>query len=67
MNKIRNQGEGDYASAKKFDDQEAAFAKSGKVKAAAMAAKAALDGPEAADLDVARVASAKGRSVSKNR
>ncbi len=29
------QGEGDYESAKKFDDQEAAFAKSGRVDQAA--------------------------------
>ena len=29
------QGEGDYASAKKFDDDEAAFAKSGRVQQAA--------------------------------
>jgi hypothetical protein len=29
------QGEGDYASAKKFDDEEAAFVKSGRVDQAA--------------------------------
>jgi hypothetical protein len=29
------QGEGDYESAKKFDDQEAAFARSGRVDQAA--------------------------------
>ena len=59
------QGEGDYISAKKFDDEEAAFAKSGKVEKAAAEAKAALDGPEGAELEAARRASAEGKSVKK--
>jgi hypothetical protein len=59
------QGEGDYVSAKRFDDEEAAFAKSGKVAAAAKAAKDALDGPEGAELEAARLASAKGESLAK--
>jgi hypothetical protein len=57
------QGEGDYISAKKFDDEEAAFAKSGKVEKAATEAKAALDGPEGAKLEAARKASAAGKSL----
>jgi hypothetical protein len=61
VSKIQNQGEGDYNSAKKFDEEESAFAKSGKVDPAANAAKLALDGPEATELEAARVASAKGR------
>jgi len=63
MSKTPNQGEGDYISAKKFDDKEAAFAKSGKVSSAAKAAREALDGPEGADLEAARAASAKGGSL----
>ncbi len=57
------QGEGDYISAKKFDDEEAAFAKSGKVDKAAAEAEAALDGPEGAELEAARKASAAGKSL----
>jgi hypothetical protein len=59
------QGEGDYKSAKRFDDEEAAFAKSGKVAPAAKAAKDAIDGPEGAELEAARIASAKGESLAK--
>ncbi len=59
------QGEGDYKSAKRFDDEEAAFAKSGKVEAAAKEAAEAIDGPEGADLEAARIASAKGESLAK--
>ena len=56
------QGEGDNASAKRFDNEEAAFVHSGKVAAAARAADAALDGPEGVELEAARQASAKGKS-----
>lgn len=56
------QGEGNYDAARKFDQEEAAFAKSGKVDAAAKAAKEALDGPEAADLEAARVSTGKGET-----
>ena len=65
MPKTPNQGEGDYISAKRFDEEEAAFAKSGKVARAAAAAAAALDGPEGPELEAAREASAKGKSVKK--
>jgi hypothetical protein len=61
------QGEGDYASAKRFDDEEGAFAKSGKVAAAAREAEEAIDGPEAVELEAARAASAKGESLNKKR
>jgi hypothetical protein len=61
------QGEGDYVSAKKFDDEEAAFVKSG-VKSGKIAKKAreaaeALDGPEGPELERARKLSAEGKSL----
>ena len=54
-------GEGDYASARKYDAEQAAFAKSGKVASKARAAAEALSGPEREALEAARKASAKGR------
>ena len=57
------QGEGDYAAARKFDKEQAAFAKSGAVEKKAAEAEAALDGPEGADLEAARQAAARGESV----
>ena len=55
------QGEGDYVSAKKYDDAQAAFAKSGKVEEGARKAEQALDDPaQAADLEKARAEAAKG-------
>jgi hypothetical protein len=57
------QGEGDYAGARKFDAEQAKFAKSGKVAAKAAGAKAALNGPQGADLQAARRAAARGESV----
>ncbi len=54
------QGEGNYEAARKFDKEEAAFANSGKVEAAAKAAKDALDGPEAEALEAARQSTASG-------
>jgi hypothetical protein len=59
------QGEGDYASARKFDKDERDFVKNGPVEAKAREAADALDGPEAEALEAARVASAKGESVKK--
>jgi hypothetical protein len=56
------QGEGDYISAKKFQDEEHEFAANGPVKQKAREAADALDGPEAAALEEARAASAKGKS-----
>ena len=45
------QGEGDYISAKRFDDEERSFVKSGQVEKKAREAADALDGPEAAELE----------------
>jgi hypothetical protein len=59
------QGEGDYVSAKRFDDEEAAFVKSGKVAKKAREAADALDGPEGAELERARKLSAQGKSLHK--
>ncbi|HEY5105755.1 MAG TPA: hypothetical protein VII73_03160 [Caulobacteraceae bacterium] len=59
------QGEGDHASARKFDKEQSQFAASGKVDAAGKAAKKALEGPEGADLEAARAAAAKGESQRK--
>ena len=66
-NSMPLQGEGDYAAARKFDQEEAAFAKSGKVAPKAAEAKAALDGPEGPELEAARSAAAKGESIKKRR
>jgi len=62
-NPMPMQGEGDYAGARKFDAEQAKFAKSGQVVSKAAEAKAALDGPEGADLEAARQAAARGESV----
>ena len=57
------QGEGDYDAARKFDAEERSFVQSGKVEAKAREAEQALDGPEGAELEAARKASAEGHSV----
>ena len=57
------QGEGDYKSARKFQAEEQAFVKSGRVEQKAREAADALDGPEGPELEAARKASAEGRSV----
>ncbi len=54
------QGEGDYVSARKFQEAEQAFAQSGKVEAKAREAADALDGPEGAELEAARRRTAQG-------
>ena len=59
------QGEGDYEAARKFDKEERSFVESGKVEAGAKAAREALDGPEAADLEAARQSSARGETLKK--
>jgi len=61
------QGEGDYVSAKKFDDEERSFVESGRVAKKAREAADALDGPEGAELERARKASAQGKSLPKGR
>jgi hypothetical protein len=57
------QGEGDYDSARRFQKAEQDFVRSGPVEQKAREAADALDGPEAAELEAARKASAEGRSV----
>jgi len=56
------QGEGDYASARKFDKEQARFASSGKVEGKAREAEEALDGPEGESLEAARKSSARGET-----
>jgi hypothetical protein len=58
----KNQGEGDYESARKFDAEQEAFAKSGKVDQAAKEAADALDGPEGAELEKARIETGEGKT-----
>jgi hypothetical protein len=48
------QGEGNYDAARKFDAEERAFVKSGKVEQKAKEAEQALDGPEGEELERAR-------------
>ena len=60
-NAPKNQGEGDYEAARRFDTAEAAFAKSGKVEDAARQAAEALEGPEGEELEAARKAASKGQ------
>jgi hypothetical protein len=57
------QGEGDYIAARKFQKEEQAFVRDGPVEEKAREAAEALDGPEAAELEAARKAAAKGESV----
>jgi len=59
-NPMPMQGEGDRIGARKFDAEQTAFAKSGKVAAKAAEAKRALDGPEGAELEAARRKTARG-------
>jgi hypothetical protein len=54
------QGEGNYDAARRFDKAEEAFVKSGAVEEGARKAADALEGPEAEQLEAARVATAKG-------
>ena len=48
------QGEGNYDAARRFQKEEAEFAKSGQVEEKAIEAEEALDGPEGEDLERAR-------------
>ena len=56
------QGEGNYDAARRYDEEQHAFAKSGKVDKAAHEAEAAIEGPEAAELERARVETGKGHT-----
>lgn len=57
---LKLEGEGSYEGARKFQKEEHAFAKSGRVEKKAREAADALDGREAEDLEKARKAAAKG-------
>jgi len=59
------QGEGDYISARRFDEEERRFVKSGKVARKAREAAQALEGPEGPELERARRVSARGKSLPK--
>ena len=48
------QGEGNYDAARKYDKEQAEFAKSGKVQQKAREAEQALDGLEGEELEKAR-------------
>jgi hypothetical protein len=48
------QGEGNYDAARKFDEDERAFVKTGQVEKKAKEAEDALDGPEGVELERAR-------------
>ncbi|MEN3976803.1 hypothetical protein [Emcibacter sp. SYSU 3D8] len=50
MDKWKNQGEGDNESARKYNEETEAFAKSGKVGEAAKDAERALEGGERDEL-----------------
>ena len=56
MGDTKIQGEGDYEAARRFQDQQHEFAKSGPVEEKAREAEEALDGPEGEDLERARKA-----------
>jgi hypothetical protein len=58
----RNEGEGNQTEAKRYNEAQAEFAKSGKVADAAEDAKEALEGPEREALEEAE---AKGKSHAK--
>ena len=55
------QGEGDYESARRFQEAERSFVAKGAVEQKAREAEQALDGPEGAELERARRETAKGR------
>jgi hypothetical protein len=61
--KSKVQGEGDYVSAKRFDDEERSFVESGRVAGKAREAADALDGPEGPELEQARELAAQGKSL----
>jgi hypothetical protein len=52
--KTQIQGEGNYDAARRFDEAERKFLKSGQVEQKAKEAEKALEGPEAEELERAR-------------
>lgn len=57
------QGEGDYVSAKRYQQEQADFAKNGPVEEKAREAEQALDGPEGAELEEARQETGEGKTA----
>ena len=55
------QGEGNYDAARRYDKEQAKFAKSGKVDKKAREAEDALGGPEGEELERARRETGKGQ------
>jgi hypothetical protein len=60
------QGEGNYVAGRRFQDAEHKFVETAPVKQKAREAADALGGPEGEDLEAARKASAKGRSLAEH-
>lgn len=58
MSEEKNQGEGNRTAARRYDEETTAFAKSGRVAAAAEEAKRSLDTPEGKANDAARAKAA---------
>ena len=56
------QGEGDYKSAKRFQQKQHDFAENGPVEERAREAEEALDGPEGAELEEARKETGEGKT-----
>jgi hypothetical protein len=56
MTAQRNEGEGNRTAARQYNDEQHAFAKSGKVESAAKDAAEAVDGPEGKALRQAEAA-----------
>lgn len=56
------QGEGNYEAGERFQREEEAFVKSGQVEKKAREAEEALDGPEAEELERARVETGEGKT-----
>ena len=59
---VRNEGEGSSTAARAYDSDVREFVKSGAVEGAAAKAKAAVDGPEGADLKKAERAGKRGKA-----
>lgn len=57
------QGEGDYIGTKQYQQDQADFARKGPVGTKAREAADALDGPEADELEAARIAAAEGKTA----
>ena len=63
MNDPKIQGEGDYESAKRYQQEQQAFAESGQVEEKAREAEEALDGPEGPELEKARQETGQGKTA----